>query len=244
MHGCPIHDAGLHRVAERAPAGAQMYYIARCPEHGLHGERDECFVCGGPVEKVPMVEAVQPPQLPDVHVEAGARILAEIESGEGAQPGFAAFGTVRRILCATVPHLLAENEQLRFRRSPGDLIREWHEKFGQQVRDELDVSATADEIHYRLALIAEEWAELQDAMFRADAVGIADALADLIYVVWGIAVSYGIDLDAVLAEVHRSNMTKTFDPSRAKYAGKVVVKGEGYEEPQIARVLGLEAARG
>ena len=31
--------------------------IARCPEHGLHGERTECFACGGPVEQVPMVEA-------------------------------------------------------------------------------------------------------------------------------------------------------------------------------------------
>lgn len=31
--------------------------IARCPEHGLHGERDECFVCGGPVEQVEMIEA-------------------------------------------------------------------------------------------------------------------------------------------------------------------------------------------
>lgn len=29
--------------------------IARCPEHGLHGERTECFVCRGPVEKVPML---------------------------------------------------------------------------------------------------------------------------------------------------------------------------------------------
>jgi hypothetical protein len=31
--------------------------IARCPEHGLHGERPECFVCGGAVEQVPMVPA-------------------------------------------------------------------------------------------------------------------------------------------------------------------------------------------
>lgn len=29
--------------------------IARCPEHGLHGEREDCFVCGGPVEQVAMV---------------------------------------------------------------------------------------------------------------------------------------------------------------------------------------------
>ncbi len=29
--------------------------IARCPVHGLHGERDACFVCGGPVEQVAML---------------------------------------------------------------------------------------------------------------------------------------------------------------------------------------------
>jgi len=28
-------------------------HIARCTEHGLHGERTECFVCAGPVEQVP-----------------------------------------------------------------------------------------------------------------------------------------------------------------------------------------------
>lgn len=32
-----------------------VVYFARCPEHGLHGERTHCFVCGGPVEQVPMV---------------------------------------------------------------------------------------------------------------------------------------------------------------------------------------------
>lgn len=31
-----------------------VVFIARCAEHGLHGERDECFICGGPVEKVAM----------------------------------------------------------------------------------------------------------------------------------------------------------------------------------------------
>jgi hypothetical protein len=29
--------------------------IARCPEHGLQGERQGCFICGGPVEPVAMV---------------------------------------------------------------------------------------------------------------------------------------------------------------------------------------------
>lgn len=31
--------------------------IARCPEHGLHGERTECFICGADVEQVEMAPA-------------------------------------------------------------------------------------------------------------------------------------------------------------------------------------------
>jgi hypothetical protein len=29
--------------------------IAHCPEHGLHGARDTCFECGGPVEQITML---------------------------------------------------------------------------------------------------------------------------------------------------------------------------------------------
>lgn len=34
-----------------------VVHIARCPDHGLHGARPECFICGGPVEQVAMVPA-------------------------------------------------------------------------------------------------------------------------------------------------------------------------------------------
>lgn len=37
---------------------------------------------------------------------------------------------------------------------------------------------------------------------------IAGPLADIVYVAYGTAVTYGIDLDMVLAGVHRSNMSK------------------------------------
>lgn len=49
--------------------------VARCPEHGLHGCRDTCFECGGPVEQVPMVEvATGSPGLEDRLRYAGARV--------------------------------------------------------------------------------------------------------------------------------------------------------------------------
>jgi hypothetical protein len=58
--------AGLHNEVERLRREAQergkereVVYIARCPVHGLHGDRRECFVCGGPVERVAHVEVAQ-----------------------------------------------------------------------------------------------------------------------------------------------------------------------------------------
>lgn len=32
-----------------------LVQFACCPVHGLHGQRNECFVCGGEVEQVEMV---------------------------------------------------------------------------------------------------------------------------------------------------------------------------------------------
>jgi predicted HAD superfamily Cof-like phosphohydrolase len=60
----------------------------------------------------------------------------------------------------------------------------------------------------RVRLIHEEFEELKEAMAKNDLVGIAKEMADLLYVVYGTAVSYGIDMDAVFREVHRSNMSK------------------------------------
>ena len=60
----------------------------------------------------------------------------------------------------------------------------------------------------RERLIQEEFEELKEAMGKEDLVAIAKELADLLYVVYGTAVSYGIDMEPVFREVHRSNMSK------------------------------------
>ena len=60
----------------------------------------------------------------------------------------------------------------------------------------------------RERLIQEEFDELKEAMERTDVCAIAKELADLLYVVYGTAVSCGIDMQPVFREVHRSNMSK------------------------------------
>jgi predicted HAD superfamily Cof-like phosphohydrolase len=91
----------------------------------------------------------------------------------------------------------------------------------------------------RLQFIRDEVDELVDAMYEKDlsdrerVVKIADALADITYLVYGNAVAHGIDLEAVFAEVHRSNMTKS--PS-LDVDGKAS-KGPDYSPPQLEHIL-------
>lgn len=89
-------------------------------------------------------------------------------------------------------------------------------------------------VELRTALVAEEAKELIEAAERADLVAAVDALCDLLYVVYGAAVEWGVDLEPHFAEVHRTNMAKTGGPVR--HDGKRL-KPEGWEPPDIAGIL-------
>jgi predicted HAD superfamily Cof-like phosphohydrolase len=90
----------------------------------------------------------------------------------------------------------------------------------------------------RVALLHEEVGEFVAASERGDLNGVADALADIVYVAYGTALTYGIDLDAVLHEVHRSNMSKLGSDGKPliREDGKVL-KSEQYFPPDIESVL-------
>ena len=86
----------------------------------------------------------------------------------------------------------------------------------------------------RERLIQEEFDELKEAMAKDDLPAIAKEMADLLYVVYGTAVSYGIDMDPVFREVHRSNMSKVGGYKRED--GKWV-KPAAYSPAAIAPIL-------
>ena len=87
------------------------------------------------------------------------------------------------------------------------MVGEFHDAFG--IRSE-PVPVIPDEgtQALRCSLIREELEELQAAFADGDLVEVADAVADLLYVTYGTAVSCGIDIEPIFREVHRSNMTK------------------------------------
>lgn len=96
------------------------------------------------------------------------------------------------------------------------------------------VFPTEERVRLRERLIAEEYGETIEAIRAGDIVETADGLVDLIYVCIGAAIEFGIPLDAVWDEVHRSNMAKAGGPRRAD--GKIM-KPEGWTRPDVAGIL-------
>lgn len=123
----------------------------------------------------------------------------------------------------------------------GDLVRQFHQVFDLPVRSTPSTDIPVAEAALRLDLLSEEFEEYHDAHYAEDITEMADALADIVYVAYGTALAYGIDLDAVIAEVHRSNMSKLGADGRPilRADGKVI-KGPGYFRPDIAAVLGAD----
>lgn len=125
------------------------------------------------------------------------------------------------------------------------MVREFHEKYGHTINDKILDSYPRDLVILREKLITEEAQEFKDhsyAMYDTydtiplDIVEIADALADILYVVFGTALSYGIPIDKVFEEVHRSNMTKSMEKDEKSIKGKTI-KGPNWSSPNLKAIL-------
>lgn len=90
---------------------------------------------------------------------------------------------------------------------------------------------------FRYSLIEEEVGELLEAIDERHMTEIADALTDILYVVYGTGHALGIDLDACFNEVHRSNMSKFENGKPVKNEYGKVMKGKNYSPPDLASVL-------
>ena len=116
-------------------------------------------------------------------------------------------------------------------------VKEFMTTFNQEVKPVPKI-AKLSTIALRLALIEEELGELREALINNDVVETADALADILYVVYGAAAAFGIDIDEVFEEVHSSNMSKLDNDGLPIYdeMGKVM-KGNTYFHPNIAQLM-------
>lgn len=116
------------------------------------------------------------------------------------------------------------------------MVHEFHAKFGALVRDKYpNFAGIADtRVAHSASLVEEESRELCDAVSDQDLPGAVDALADIIYVCLGAAVTWGVDMSPIFRAVHTANMAKTGGSMRAD--GKIL-KPDGWVAPDISGEL-------
>lgn len=132
--------------------------------------------------------------------------------------------------------LAVEFEDL-FGKTNFELAGQFMRAFGQEVLTKPTLP-DPDLAKLRLELIREEVEELNVGIEGMDIVEIADALTDILYVVYGAGHAFGIDLDTCYSEVHRSNMSKLGEDGKPIYRedGKVM-KGPDYFHPNLKDIL-------
>lgn len=114
------------------------------------------------------------------------------------------------------------------------LVRRFHDAVG--VATPPAPVATPPSWVQRAEFLREELAEYEAAARAGDVVAVADALADLLYLVHGAALVHGVPVDAVFAEVHRSHMTKAQEGRRLG-PGENAAKPSAYSPPDVAGAL-------
>jgi len=112
-------------------------------------------------------------------------------------------------------------------------VRRFHEVFGCKRQDKPG-HLSIDDQALRIRLIQEELDELDYAMANDDMEAIADGIGDLLYVVLGTAVAYGINIDPIFEAIHNANMAKLGGTTRPD--GKIL-KPEGWQPPDIRSLL-------
>jgi|TARA_R110000751_G_scaffold147907_1_gene252595 predicted HAD superfamily Cof-like phosphohydrolase len=117
--------------------------------------------------------------------------------------------------------------------TPLDMVREFTYSMGQPLDEKHGFSRKLEDM--RWSLIKEEFAEVRDAVGYSE---ILKELADLVYVTYGYAATYGWDLDEAVRRVHKSNMSKLgVDGKPLKRPDGKVLKGPNYKKPDLTDLV-------
>lgn len=134
--------------------------------------------------------------------------------------------------------IAANNAEVERRRAVdhNGMVAWFHRVFGVPIAERPTLDAATMDL--RMRLLREEWEELQAAVEAGDLVEIADALADMEYIIHGTNLALGIDGNAVFSEVHRSNMAKLGPDGKPiiREDGKII-KPQGWQPPDVEAAM-------
>lgn len=116
----------------------------------------------------------------------------------------------------------------------------FHDSFGIKNNYQPTTSLSTEEIQLRFDLLKEENEEYLEAAKNGDLTEVADALGDLMYILFGTILKHGLQdkIVEVFEEIQASNMSKLGADGNPIYRedGKVL-KGPNYFRPNIPEIL-------
>jgi predicted HAD superfamily Cof-like phosphohydrolase len=125
-------------------------------------------------------------------------------------------------------------------------VREFHDRFGIPNAPSLQAVLPQKTVELRHRLMAEETEEYLEAAMAGDAVEIADALGDQLYILCGTILSHGMShiIEDVFMEIQASNLSKLGADGKPIYREDGnVMKWDNYFKPRIADVLNSTESR-
>jgi len=121
-----------------------------------------------------------------------------------------------------------------------DHVEKFHDTFGITNKYQPEARVGEATIALRHRLMAEENEEYLEAALAGDAVEVADALGDMMYILCGTILSHGMQhiIEEIFEEIQASNMSKLGADGKPIYRedGKVM-KGPNYFKPNIGAIL-------
>lgn len=119
-------------------------------------------------------------------------------------------------------------------------VKHFHEVFQIGNNEEPTLALTKEEIKLRFNLMQEENEEYLEACENGDLVEVADALGDMMYILFGTILRHGMQhkIEEVFDEIQRSNMSKLDADGNPVFRedGKIM-KSDQYFRPNIKAIL-------
>jgi predicted HAD superfamily Cof-like phosphohydrolase len=120
------------------------------------------------------------------------------------------------------------------------LVKDFHNVFDQKIANQPTL-VPQHVGNLRYSLLLEENEEYLEAVKNNDLIGIADALGDQLYIIYGTILKHGLQhkIEEVFEEIHNSNISKLGADGKPIYRedGKIL-KGPNYFKPDINKILG------
>lgn len=121
-----------------------------------------------------------------------------------------------------------------------DAVKHFHEVFQIGNNESPTVDLTKEEFKLRFNLMQEENEEYLEACENGDLVEVADALGDMMYILFGTILRHGMQhkIAEVFDEIQRSNMSKLDADGNPIFRedGKIM-KSDLYFKPDIKSIL-------